>query len=620
MSKFTEKLMRIIDLSNGHGLVRPVEWIDTGFLFLPRNLILQRQKTSRGKIPEPMAIYITHREAFPAEDDSFTLLEEELKALNGRDVLLVASNIAFLLHTQNFRSGGTERQLYHQAFPLEISRRIDRFIEKQVDKNVTAVFIHRLQLLQVMKMAILSDHATDRKVEGNREKFGRILLRTNSFLEQDWNTERDNSSERITDRVRAFAIRNMFLNGSENFRILLGRWWDILCEAPKRMKSRGAALPMDIDAAFSSAFGVSIEFSFTTLFVINTYYINSEEALKTNMQIDLEDGYFSNIQDAPAAEMKCLLSHWSCSKEDLAKNFDGLSHLDFEPFYRFPILKSGERFRILDHYLFEESATEGIFWKLHDHLSQKSKRQNDIPDKERKLLLQTRGALVEDYAREILKRICKPDSSSWDEGKYGIPGGADCVIREGDSLIILEICNSVLSRKALLSGDSLRIEIELRKNLYGEGRSKIGQLLETKSAFLSGKLNIGIKPADITNIFLVLVTAQDLPMFPGVWSLYEQSICKASAFAPTPSDLKNLELLSFEDLEILDALSEKGHKFSTLLKEKHNGPGHRDSFKNFSIYSGKWDRAPSSGVHKTFSNCLDLLSSRAEEIFKKENS
>jgi hypothetical protein len=204
-----------------------------------------------------------------------------------------------------------------------------------------------------------------------------------------------------------------------------------------------------------------------------------------------------------------------------------------------------------------DKAGRSFYWTLH----------NNSTPKKRKHLLGYWATLVERYTQWLAAENYRGRGTVIDGPRFANGDEAcDIAVREGSRLILIEIKAGVLTAKAKYSFDAKVLEEELlRKAIQGEEgeRKGIAQLHRTIQRFQNGEDIQGIRAANITLIYPMLVFLDKSFTSPYLSTLYRESFDRTalrrkpkttSPMAVTLRDLESvLPMTHLHDLsDILD--------------------------------------------------------------------
>jgi hypothetical protein len=206
-----------------------------------------------------------------------------------------------------------------------------------------------------------------------------------------------------------------------------------------------------------------------------------------------------------------------------------------------------------------ETLGRGLFSRLLTHFNETYGRSTGDA------FLDYFGRFLEDYVATILSRSGMrvitdlPFATKFSTNNRIV----DAVIVEGRSLVFIEVAAKRFNlSETIINGSLASLDLDLEQMVVGKAR----QLASSIEVFRKGRLDmVPITPARVKRIYPVLVL-QEFPQFAAV---------RRHAFALMQNAgvrLEDLQIITVDEIEMIEGLLSRGYRLSDLLKAKLRSP------------------------------------------------
>jgi hypothetical protein len=371
--------------------------------------------------------------------------------------------------------------------------------------------------------------------------------------------------------VLTFMVRNFLLNARADYASALARTWAL--HGRGSMAGFASARPKLQDTyqwLKADSHGLAVEDQIALAFALQTEADNSKPPGFVPRQTAL--AFITSLgvspDDAPKA-LTLLAGDRAWFREQLQSTGTDRATLSWNvfPYLSRPFLQREDGDLILlSRRGLESWATSGVYYRLLDSARQRGKV--------RRFTAQL-GEAVEDHALHLTRRSFER-SRLVDRGRvsgevvYGKGGGSktsDIAVVFPRDLVLIEICSSRITLPSRLHGDEQHVVEDVEKVLIG----KVRQLARVIRDIRTGDAAIpGLNDPAAVRIWPLVVTQDSFGATPEIWRLLHERVPEIEN-AP---DVRPLEVLDFEDLEIVLGLIEQDHHLVELLTRKQH-VGHR---------------------------------------------
>ncbi|HBP89097.1 MAG TPA: hypothetical protein DD706_15530, partial [Nitrospiraceae bacterium] len=443
------------------------------------------------------------------------------------------------------------------------------------DDNPRYLF-HRLQLLSLIKRAILSDgkgqkHPFSISTKGDLWK---LLAMANEHIQLTKPSTQDSMEKELA------AICN-FISATEFSRSHV-RHRSKLARSTWLYKNFTKKYSLNIEQIFHKNTGLTITEYLGLCVGIMTYYFTdaaTDRIKQDPLKLFLNAIEWFNTCSIDKTKIEKFLLDISSSIEEFRSAFvernSGLT--DFTPLKDRPLIRHNSKYWIIDLNFLIDKIDSGIFWKVHEYL----------PSNKRQQFHQYWGENFQDYVNWLLNLSCKNVLNKVLEAPKFVNSHdevCDTIIVCGNSAVFIEAKGGLLTTEAKYGGDPNLLFEELKKKLIGDDAKRKGvtQLTHSINASFNKKNPRPIEGLDfsrISKIFPILLLKDDLGECLFVTHFlnrfFKQSIQRKKV---TPKVITPLFCLGIETLEEISGYLEEVSLVSLLESWYKNDPALFGSF------------------------------------------
>lgn len=400
----------------------------------------------------------------------------------------------------------THKLLINAYCPPEIVNKIE--LLPKFDGNPRYLF-HRLQLLSLIKRAILSNGQGQEHPYSifNKGDLWKLLSMANEHIQKSIPPNLS-EMERELAKIGNFISATEYSRSGVRHRSKLARATWLYRNFSENFKT------INIEKILYENTGLTIEEYHALCVGISTYYFTDASSDKT--QIDASK-FFLNSQDwfkncsIEMDKVDKFLSDISREAEDFKIVFEqknsGLT--DFTPFQKWPLIRHGTKYLIIDQNFLIDKIESGIFWKVHQFL----------PRNEQDSFHRLWGKNFQDYVNWLLNLSCEnvhnkvlvapKFSGSHDEV-------CDSIIICRRSAVFIECKGGLLTTEAKYGGDPKTLLEELKKKLIGndanakrKGVTQLAHSINTSFEREHPREIEGLDYSSIDKVFPILLLKED---------------------------------------------------------------------------------------------------------------
>lgn len=553
-------------------------WEYWGGLFLP-NAATQGLST---KLSRMAGVVITAEEIYGNKTSEAEVLQT-IQQLGLRDWLLILSKIETILEIGGLYDLKTQVQLSRTLLPKSVCASVISRLQGNGERRFSFT---EWQSLMLAKMALLSartDTFADLREPPSQDAIARSLFGINELISGP--IPADGYSE---EEVLEFLVRSASFSTRESPKHLLARYYVLLCELPNREKLRSSENYIDIQGEFQRCTGLAMMLFLATGFGLYAKYIGSSlksGSLQTPNYVIRRKRIFSKAAVAPddASKVLSLLSFSPSEfrKQHRRKYKDSVgSCFDFLFFRSRPLVRltSARMVPVSLRFLYDRLTT-GIYWYINDGLQ----------NKERERFRRFFGEIFQLYVEELLERVFPQSKSlvqrlfcSWPYGRRGQKRASDGIVSYGNKLVLLEAkTGRVRMASTVATGKLTDFDQDIGLTVLKAAK----QLHQRISDFKNGELSFpNVDKSQIVRFYPVVVTLVPLPV--GLLLYHRiRSRVHAEGYLNT-GDIAPLEIVSAEELEVLEYVLSKGYTLPDLLERKNSDPDFQDApMEHFLYYS-----------------------------------
>ncbi|MEY9938589.1 hypothetical protein ABH932_005036 [Streptacidiphilus sp. MAP5-52] len=265
------------------------------------------------------------------------------------------------------------------------------------------------------------------------------------------------------------------------------------------------------------------------------------------------------------------------------------------PLQRRPLLRFGDEIIVLDEPFLLEAITDGLYWRVFDHLDAVSKTVRD----------QWAGEygkhVIEPFAEELVQEIApviiggprpyfteEDVKSAFTVKKGVIPPNTDAGVEFPDATVLFEIVKkpmSVPTREGNVHTFKKDVEAAVIK--------KAGQL-DTVAGFTLRDPQPAGSPlsAPATKVFPIVVAGNHFPLNPVTWTYIQDELNRLGLLQQEGA--QRLSIVDLDELEVFGSLARAGELLPEVLADWHGGDFGKGSFSPYvwKKYGGQALRRP----------------------------
>jgi len=555
-------------------LINSQKWVNNGFLNLPSHLIKNQQaRHNHTELDNTMAVCITNKE-LGNKSYSISKIKNELQYFSIYDCLQFLSKMSIILENDGAFSFNLQAKMLGQILSPELISQIANYLKKTKSKN--HVIFSEKQVLWLIKYSILFAKDTPPKDFSDGKDFfsyTKLLIAINDMFQEDVaNSITLKSSE---DELIKYAIQNLSLSASDQFRYQIGRYIRLFIKIP--LDPSIIALPDYID--LNKEFKESTSFDLTEYITIGfSLIVNFVRAslVNNNMQdcswFITKNTYFkdTNISNKGAER---IFNSFCITLSDIRRELNALSsdksklRYDNIIFQKYPLLefKSGQYTPLSLRFL-KEKLTSGVYWTLFDYI--KTHGGEHLNKFTRYF-----GNIFEYYIKEIFNRIYPkhPNLAQilFHEHTYHKKEGecktSDLMIFYADKAIFVEVKSSRLNvTKTAIMGDLDSFKEDV-KDIVVQGASQLHRVIND---FKNSRFTINnINPKSIKKYYPLLITLDSFPQNFLIWGLINKALVDEGYLQD--KDIAPMQIIDSEEIEIIEPLIEdKGINIIDIIADK----------------------------------------------------
>lgn len=249
------------------------------------------------------------------------------------------------------------------------------------------------------------------------------------------------------------------------------------------------------------------------------------------------------------------------------------------PLQRRPLLRLGDEVIVLDEPFLLEAITDGLYWRVFDHLEAVSKAVRD----------QWAGEygkhVIEPFAEELIQKIApvivgsprpyftEEDIKSAYTVKRGMtPPNTDAGVEFPDATVLFEIVKkpmSVPTREGSVDTFKQDVEAAVIK--------KAGQLHAVAGFMLQDPQPAGSPlSAPAAKVFPIVVAGNHFPLNPVTWTYIKDELNRLGLLQQ--EGVQRLSIVDLDELEVFGSLARAGHLLPEVLADWHGGDFGKGSF------------------------------------------
>lgn len=616
MNNRFEELKKRLKLLSANSTLKNMRWKFNGRFYLPVSVRVQtREEVTQKLMDETIGVAVVHQDVF-GEQMPVTRLLELMTTISYSSWILLLSRIAAVLSSRGKHIPETQIQLAQRTFDEKTLAKIDstsRSGNKIVFSDWQIANLVKLALLKCKQLPTSSDELDD-----NKESIGLCLLGINDYFGRRTLMDApDTEEDTEINPFFATLIRTYCSQFGENPKHLLARFYDLYIKLPSTEEGKAIQSPVDIQHEFQSVTGISIETYLAVGFGFYAKYATAglpdKKGVEGYTSLEAADflidrrSFFGKTR-IPASESNLILEDFSIDATNYQARHqeqykDSLGQLyDFTIFRQKPLVALNEYqlAPVVIDWLYEKLG-EGCYWRINDGI--------EAPVKQ-KAFRNFFGPLYQLYVQRVFERLY-PDSDfaqrvTYDEEESG-QRSSDVILTYPNQLVLFEAKWPTLRMQAtMIPGDMQAFDKDL-ENIIIKSARQLDRNIEDIS---TNKLNLKNVDVEKVNAFYpVIITARPFPIGPAITPYIWEKVA-ANNLLKQPYT-KPLEIISTEELELLEPLIAEGMTFHELLERKWASSYH---FYNMKWYLYKVECKEKLPVNKHIDQLFKEFSDRSRAI------
>lgn len=558
-----------LDIEN---LIKNQKWGKGKQLILPSYYFTsQKDADKTTELDKTMFICITHKELSESKYE-IDEIKKEISKFSVYDCLASLSKIGIVLENDGAFSHELQAKMLSQLFHPDLKKQIIKYLLK--NKGKPCFVFSEKQILKLMKCAILYAKDTPQDNFSNGDDFydfSSLLIAINDSFEDEFSKQGKRPIEK--DDFLKYSIQNDYLNFSEQFRYLIGRYINLFLKIPLKPEIKNLTEHFDLNKEFKEATTFNLDEYFAVGFSLLTNFMGAsvlKDKMKDRIWFINQDTYFdktqiSNKEPQRIFDSFCInLNKLKGAMESTASNPDNFNY-DYTIIKQYPLLEYTKTQRIpLSLRFLKEKITAGIYWTLLDHMKEKYGYKG-IGSFTRFF-----GKIFENYITTIFERFF-PESPFlakrlFLELKYGKEERktSDLIILYADKAVFIEIKSSRLhTTKTAIMGDMESFNKDLNDNIIKAAR----QLDRVINDFKAGLFRLdNIDAKSIKKYYPIIITLESFPQNFLIWEKINTILKKDKYLCK--KDISSLQILDCEEIEIIESLIAKGISFIDIIDDK----------------------------------------------------
>ena len=408
--------------------------------------------------------YPQWRNIFPSEPAPSL---EELKAwiaqFNCDDVLQSLSKLN-VIYSRIYRWGDNVPieifKLHFEPAAFELIRRA------KIERN--AIFPYRPAVIYLEKLVLAGARSDGGETVASKPiLFGRMLVAASEYAEGarlsavQYDDANEAAKKKRREILAGTIYRNLLFNSMDFIANLMGRYWAMLILYSEELKPLYPNEFFDLNKFFKDETGLELEIHLMFAFALYGHYVPGGptrplDVLASAFNFPIGDAHFDAIRPEHHESARRFMAVFSRALEEcraaISKEIPSPASGGYDARFIFeaPLYKSGKIYFPLDLDLVMQQTTSGLYWKAHAILRKTRRAEYDR-------FKTWWGRLFEWHIKKVLEGYLPekgtPNQRLFIEREDGFEG-ADFVIRDGESLVVIEVTTSGVPVMKITSGTS----------------------------------------------------------------------------------------------------------------------------------------------------------------------
>jgi hypothetical protein len=561
------------------------DWKFNGRFYLPTSVRVQtREEVTQKLMDETIAVAVVHQNVF-GEQMSVDRLLELMTTISYSSWILLLSRIAAVLSSRGKHIMKTQIQLAQIIFDEKTLTQID-----SISESGNKIIFSDWQIANLVKIALLKCKqlpTSPNEMGDNKESIGLCLLGINDYFGRRTPIDApDTEEDTETNPLYEALIRTYCYQFGENPKHLLARFYDLYFKLPSTEEGKAIQPYVDIQHEFQLITGISLETYLAVGFGFYAKYATAGLPAKkgvegyTSLEVDdflIDRRSFFGKTKIPASETSLILEDFCIDATRYQTRHqeqynDSLGQLyDFTIFRQKPLVALNEYklAPVVIDWLYEKLG-EGCYWRINDGIEDPAKQ---------KAFRNFFGPLYQLYVQRVFERLY-PDSDLAQRVTYDAEEGgqrsSDVILTYPNHLVLFEAKWPTLRMEAtMIPGDMQAFDKDLEDIIIKSAR----QLDRNIRDISTNKLKLkNVDAEKITAFYLVIIIARPFPIGPALTPYILDKVAANNLL--NQQYTRPLEIISTEELELIEPVIAEGTTFPELLEKKRASPYH--------FYNMKW--------------------------------
>ena len=511
-----------------------------------------------------------------------------LRKYSLREVVSLISRISLTLARADAAAGLTDPaiqdRLLTNMLGAEAMNNLWTAILKQPNyARERTVFFNERQLLNTLKLAFL-ELEWDANPPGAVPEPARLLpfvealLMVSEIMDSREGRTRGGTALSMQDQLELYIYANVLFNSEGNHVREIVRSHYFYIESHPEITSTAGLL--DLPQQLTTVTGLSPERTWAALFALFAGFgsLTHEDIDAGRVAISRRDflGNLSGLDDGEAERWFTLGTATAAEMQSAVRSLysiDAPNWFDVLVFEVHPLVAFGDHVLCLSQPQLRKLQTTSLWYRLiHPSLSEQSRLQ----------ALDTRGRLLEAYVAQLLRRTFgekyydedalnasanpAPPMGSRRKGRKAKLSVCDGLVVLDDVALLFEVKETSLSLDARQAASFAKYR-EKRRSLVASAAT---QLEATAQHLRAGKFgSAGVDASNIRHIIPIVVSMEQ-PVIPALYNSIREEDLQGNPLheAMRKGAVEPLQLINLADMELLEAIAEKGADVRQLLLSK----------------------------------------------------
>jgi len=432
----------------------------------------------------PIATILEFREVFdrPARLEELISLLKDLDLVTSASLLCQMNADVRLTKREKEATAKTQQELAGGLLPDETVRRLkERFGKAHMSERP---IFYPAQMLNVLRLVMEHSVGTRNPLadESARHALGDACLMMNDLMMTEGERKAVAPGAEPENVKRALMVQTLapfeLLNASSIVHVAYRSrimFRELLAKKPVVERIRKECRGFDFEREFLRIANVPLPHWLLLMLAFYSYLAHylGPDSIRHHEFLAIDRTHFRKDTPIPQTELDAVLATVSATPDALKRASDtkaaGDWRLDTVPFRSKPLLElESGKFHCADIGLLVEKIHSGVFWTIHDGLS----------NAERPMLSSAWGILFEEYANWFLSKRRFKDFSFWPRPVWSDGTEAlDGAFMRGAVFIPMEYKGGFLLRGAKYSGDAAIFEAELETKII-KGCKQLARKIE----------------------------------------------------------------------------------------------------------------------------------------------